>query len=220
MPSLHAARRLRDSHSPQILGRPVKMSMESSGIRRYLGASAELLSQTAAELPEATVDAAIEAIVMSLEAGNSLLVCGNGGSAADAMHIVGELVGKFLIDRRAFKVVCLSCNPAVLTAWSNDVSYDTVFARQVEAYGERGGALLGLSTSGNSENVIEAFHAARAMDVVTIAMTGNGGGRLAQIADICLTVPSSSTPMIQQVHVCLYHYICERVEARLARDRA
>lgn len=194
--------------------------MESSALRRYLEDSAALLHQTAAALPEATLDAATEAIVTALEAGRSLLVCGNGGSAADAMHIAGELVGKFLIDRRAFKVMCLSCNPAVLTAWSNDVSYDTVFARQVEAFGERGGVLLGLSTSGNSENVIEAFRTARAMEVVTIAMTGDGGGRLGQVADICLTVPSTSTPMIQQVHVCLYHYICEQVEARLAPSRA
>lgn len=194
----------------------MKTTEEPLGIRSYLKESAELLYRSAAELTETEVDSAIEAIVATLQAGKSLLVCGNGGSAADAMHITGELVGKFLLNRQAFKAVCLSCNPSVLTAWSNDVAYDTVFARQVEAYGDRGSVLLGLSTSGNSRNVIEAFQTARTMGLLTIALTGDGGGKLARLADICLEVPSSETPMIQQVHICIYHYICAQVEIRLA----
>lgn len=174
----------------------------------------------AADGPQAPVEEATDLLVNTLGAGKPLLVCGNGGSAADAMHIAGELVGKFLIERPAMKVICLTCNPSVLTAWSNDVSYDSVFSRQVEAYGESGGVLLGLSTSGNSENVVQAFASARALGMSTIAMTGQGGGRLAPLSDICLAVPSSSTPMIQQAHICLYHYICEQVEARLAPDAA
>jgi len=108
------------------------------------------------------MDEAIAVTARALAAGRPLLVCGNGGSAADSQHIVGELVARFLRERRALKAICLASNPAVLTAWSNDYSYETVFARQVEAYGEPGGVLLGLSTSGNSPNVVRAFEAARA----------------------------------------------------------
>ena len=132
------------------------------------------------------------------------------------MHITGELVGRFLKERRGLKAICLSSNPSVLTAWANDYSYETVFSRQVEAYGEAGGVLLGISTSGNSPNVVEAFRLARAMGLSTVAMTGEGGGRLADLSDVLLAVPSKHTPLIQQVHICLYHYLCERVEARLA----
>ncbi len=132
------------------------------------------------------------------------------------MHITGELVGRYLIERRALRAICLVDNPAVLTAWSNDYGYDTVFARQVEAYGEPEAVLLGLSTSGNSENMVLAFEKARAMGITTVAMTGEGGGRLAPLSDHLLAVPSTSTPMIQQIHICLYHYLCEEIERRLA----
>lgn len=159
---------------------------------------------------------AIDAIVESLSAGKPMLVCGNGGSASDAMHIAGELVGRFLKERKALNCVCLSSNPAVLTAWSNDYSYDSVFSRQVEAYGAAGGILLGISTSGNSRNVIEAFRVAKGMGMITIGLTGQGGGIMSELTDILVDAPSHSTPMIQQVHICLYHHICEQVEARLA----
>jgi D-sedoheptulose 7-phosphate isomerase len=132
------------------------------------------------------------------------------------MHITGELVARFLRDRRAFRVICLSENPVVLTAWGNDVTFETVFARQVEAYGGEGAVLLGLSTSGTSRNVVAAFEQARRMRMQTIAFTGEGGGALAPLTDFLLAVPSRRTPLIQQVHLCLYHYICEHVERRLA----
>ncbi len=131
------------------------------------------------------------------------------------MHITGELVGRFLKERRALNCICLSSNPAVLTAWSNDYSYDTVFSRQVEAYARRGGAVLGISTSGNSMNVVNAFEAARLAGMTTIGLTGRGGGKMATVSDILIDVPSLRTPDIQQVHICLYHYLCEAVEARL-----
>jgi D-sedoheptulose 7-phosphate isomerase len=161
------------------------------------------------------VDRAVEAVVVSLAAGKPLLVCGNGGSASDAMHITGELVGRFLLERRALKAICLSANPAVITAWSNDYSYESVFARQVEAYGERGAILLGISTSGTSKNVIAAFEQARGMEMQTIALTGEGGGKLAPLADFLLAAPSRSTPLVQQVHLCLYHYLCQQIERRM-----
>lgn len=181
----------------------------------YLTGAARLAEDTARHLGEAPMDKAVALIVDALRADKPLLVCGNGGSAADAMHITGELVGRFLKERRALKAICLSGNPATLTAWANDRDFASVFARQVEAFGEAGGVLLGLSTSGESENVIQAFATARRKGVATIAMTGAAGGRLAALADVLLDVPSCATPDIQQVHVCLYHYLCARVEEAL-----
>ena len=182
----------------------------------YLNESIALIEKTAQLIDDERMNAVVDVVVMALGAGKPLLVCGNGGSAADAMHITGELVGRFLLERRALKAICLADNPAVLTAWSNDYSFETVFARQVEAYGEPGAVLLGLSTSGNAANVVAAFEAARASAVVTVAFTGEGGGRLAPLADHLLAVPSRNTAMIQQSHICLYHYLCSAVEDRIA----
>ena len=182
----------------------------------YLNESIALIEKTAQLIDDDRMNGVIGVVVRAFAAGKPLLVCGNGGSAADAMHITGELVGRFLVERRALKAICLVDNPAVITAWSNDYSYETVFARQVEAYGEPGAVLLGLSTSGNAANVVAAFEKARAMGVVTVAMTGEGGGRLAPLADHLLAVPSRNTPMIQQLHICLYHYLCMSIEKRLA----
>lgn len=186
----------------------------------YLERSASVLAESARHAGCARADQAVAAIVTALAAGRPLLVCGNGGSASDAMHITGELVGRFLKERRALDCICLSSNPAVLTAWSNDYGFETVFSRQVEAYAKPGGVVLGISTSGNSPNVVRAFEAAHAHGMSTIGLTGEGGGALAAVSDILVDAPSRSTPLIQQVHVCLYHYICEQVEARLVADGA
>jgi len=182
----------------------------------YLERSAQLLVTAQAHAGILNAEKSVDVIASALGQGKPLLVCANGGSASDAMHITGELVGRFLKERRALNCICLSSNQAVLTAWSNDYSYDTVFSRQVEAHGVEGGVLLGISTSGNSRNIIEAFRVARDMALTTIALTGEGGGKLAPLSDILIDVPSRSTPLIQQVHICLYHYICEKVEGRLA----
>ena len=182
----------------------------------WLEDATTLLAATRARGLGPAMDEAVAATVVALRAGRPLLVCGNGGSAADAAHIVGELVGRFLKERRALRAICLSSNPAVLTAWANDYSYDTVFSRQVEAYAEPGGVLLGLSTSGNSRNVVHALEAGRAAGMVTIGMTGEGGGAMAPLCDHLFAVPSRSTPAIQQVHLCLYHCYCAAVEAALA----
>jgi D-sedoheptulose 7-phosphate isomerase len=184
-------------------------------LRDYLTESSALLTASAATISQRDVDAAVDAIVRTLSAGKPLLVCGNGGSACDAMHITGELVARFLEERRALKAICLSSNSAVMTAWSNDYSYATAIARQVEAYGEPGAVLLGISTSGNSENILAAFERAREMGMVTVALTGEGGGKMAVLADCLLAVPSRNTPLIQQVHVCIYHYLCQRIEQRM-----
>jgi D-sedoheptulose 7-phosphate isomerase len=187
-----------------------------ASVLMHLRASIDVLERSLSSFNDDRVERAVDLIVAKLGNGRPLLVCGNGGSAADAQHIAGELVGRFLKERRALNVVCLSANVAVLTAWANDYSYDDVFARQVQAHGATGGALLAISTSGNSENVVRAAQTAKGLDMSVIALTGQGGGRLQPISDVLLDVPSQSTPMIQQVHICLYHYICERVEALLA----
>ena len=184
----------------------------------YLAESSALLTASAAAVPQPAVDAAVDAIVRALSAGKPLLVCGNGSSACDAMHITGELVARFLEERRALKAICLSSNFAALTAWSNDCGFATAIARQVEAYGEAGAVLLGISTSGNSENILAAFHRAREMEMVTVALTGEGGGKMAALADHLLAVPSPRTPLVQQVHVCIYHYLCHRIERRMMRS--
>lgn len=163
----------------------------------------------------AEVERAIDLLVERLSAGNKLLVCGNGGSAADAMHISAELVGRFLQDRRPIPAIALTANSPIITALSNDYSYDTVFSRQVEALANSGDVVWGISTSGNSRNVVEALRTARAKGGSTLGLTGKGGGAMAEYSDVLMAVPLSDTPRIQEVHLATYHAICEGVEARL-----
>lgn len=182
-------------------------------LNRYLEQSAAFLHQMSAdEQLHQAFDAAVSLTITALNQDKALLLCGNGGSASDAQHITCELVGRFLTERRALKAICLSANVASLTAIGNDYGYDAVFARQVEAYGEPGSVLIGLSTSGNSPNVLRAFEKAREMGLKTIAFTGQSGGKLSALADILLAVPSLHTPHIQQLHLCLYHYFCAEIE--------
>lgn len=163
-----------------------------------------------------TIDKAVDVIVAALAAGKPMLVCGNGGSAADAQHIAGELVGRFLKERKGYNVIALGTDTAVVTAWSNDYSFESLFARQVEAHGSEGAVLLAISTSGNSKNVLAAAETARQLGMTVIALTGEGGGKLKPMADLLLDVPSRFTPVIQQGHLCLYHYLCGAIEERLA----
>ena len=183
----------------------------------YLARSAAAIEATISADLNVPMEAAIEAITTALSAGRPLLVCGNGGSAADALHIAGELVGRFLATRKAYNVVALPANPAIVTAWGNDHGFDTVFARQVEAHGSAGAVLLAISTSGNSPSIVKAAEQARSQAMTVVALTGAAGGALAAHADILIDAPSNATPMIQQIHVCLYHYLCQAVEARLVR---
>ncbi len=179
----------------------------------HLHESAKLIAAMAAFPSAPQVDRAVAKIIHAFRHHKPLLVCGNGGSASDACHIAGELVGRFLKERQALKCIALAGDPAILTALGNDFGYESIFARQVEAYGEPGGVLLGISTSGNSANVVAAFKTARTLQMTTVALTGTGGGKLAEYCDILIDVPSTHTPYIQQIHLCLYHYICEAVEA-------
>jgi len=185
-------------------------------LKDYLEESGRLMQAAATDdaLLRATEEA-INLVVDTLSQGLPVLVCGNGGSACDALHITGELVGRFLMERKALNVIALSDNVGILTALANDYSYDFVFARQVEAYGKPGAVIIGLSTSGNSTNVIRAFEVAHEQGMKTIAFTGKGGGKIAPLSDILLSAPSLSVPLIQQVHICLYHYLCHAIEQEM-----
>jgi len=155
------------------------------------------------------------AIVAALKSGNKILFCGNGGSAADAQHLAAELSGPFYRDRPALAAEALHCNTSYLTAVANDYSYDVVYSRLVKGIAKPGDILVGLSTSGNSKNVVLAFESARGMGMKTIGFTGQGGGDLAAHSDILIAIPSKDTPRIQEVHMLLGHSVCEAVESSI-----
>jgi D-sedoheptulose 7-phosphate isomerase len=156
--------------------------------------------------------AAVRAIVAALGAGNTIVVFGNGGSAADAHHFAAELVGRFQRERRGLRAIALTADTSVLTSVANDYGFDEVFARQVDAISRRGDIAVGISTSGRSPNVIRAFEAARKRGLTSVALTGGDGGALGRAADIHVNVPESSTARIQEVHRTILHAICELVE--------
>jgi D-sedoheptulose 7-phosphate isomerase len=153
--------------------------------------------------------------VERLRAGHKILIFGNGGSAAQAQHFAAELVNKFLKERAAIRAISLTTDTSSLTSIANDISYDYVFRRQIEALGDKGDIALSLSTSGNSANVLEAVRVAKERGLLTLAFTGKGGGKLSSLADYLLDVPSESTPRIQEVHLLLLHLLAEEIEKRL-----
>jgi D-sedoheptulose 7-phosphate isomerase len=159
---------------------------------------------------------ACEQTTERVKAGGKVIFCGNGGSAADAQHLAAELMGRFMIDRAPLAAMALNVNSSTITAIGNDYGYDEVFERQLRGIGRPGDVLIGLSTSGNSRNVVKAVEAARAMDVFSIGLTGESGGLMSNLCDICIRVPSSSTPRIQEMHIAVGHGICEWVEAALS----
>lgn len=150
-----------------------------------------------------------------VRAGGRILVFGNGGSAADAQHFAGELVGRFTKEGPAIPALALTTDTSILTAVGNDYGYDFVFQRQVEAHGRKGDVAIGISTSGNSKNVIEAIRLAKRNGLLTAAFTGAGGGKLAAEVDVLFAAPSTSTPRIQEVHHLMNHVLCELLEERL-----
>lgn len=156
-----------------------------------------------------------ETIVSSIDSAGKVLIAGNGGSAADAQHIAGEFVGRFMYDRRPLPAIALSTDTSILTCIANDYSFDDVFVRQVEALVRSGDVFWGLSTSGNSVNIIAAAEVAKQNGATVVAFTGQTGGKLAKIADTHLAVPADRTDRIQELHMLAYHIICQLVEARL-----
>jgi D-sedoheptulose 7-phosphate isomerase len=152
------------------------------------------------------------------EAGNKLLVAGNGGSAADAQHIAAEFVSRFNFDRPGLPALALTTDTSILTAVGNDYGYDQLFRRQVEANGQSGDVFLGISTSGNSPNILMALEAARLKGITTFGLTGARGGKMRDLCDHCLCVPSNDTPRVQEVHIVIGHTLCAMVELALFDD--
>lgn len=155
---------------------------------------------------------AIRILIQSYKRGKKTLVAGNGGSAADAQHFPGEIVARFKRERRGYPMIALTTDSSVMTAWSNDYDFASVFARQVEALGKKGDVFIGISTSGDSENIIQAVKKAKSLGMTTIGMLGKGGGKLKNMCDVSIIVPSQNTPRIQEIHTLLVHIISEEVE--------
>lgn len=163
----------------------------------------------------ANIEAAAKMMVASLRQGGKIHFCGNGGSAADAQHLAAELSGRFYFDRPPLNAEALHCNTSYLTAVGNDYGYDLIFSRLLKGTARKGDIIVGISTSGNSKNIINAFEVAREMGASIIAMTGETGGKMKDYADVLLNVPSKDTPRIQESHIMIGHIICELVETEM-----
>lgn len=184
---------------------------------RYLSKTIALLQATAALEPE--ILQAAEAWKEAICTGRKVIFCGNGGSAADAQHLAAELMGRFLSDREPMAAVSLTVDTSALTAIGNDYGFANVFSRQLQGIGVSGDVIFGMSTSGSSENVVKAFMVARQMGVRTIALTGFGGGEMAQFSDILIAVPETKTNHIQEAHIAIGHMICAIVEHDLCSTK-
>lgn len=185
-------------------------------IKKIIAASIFVKQQILAdEYMQQKIADAVDAVAAAFSNGNKVLFCGNGGSAADAQHLAAEFSGRFYKDRPALPSEALHCNTSYLTAVANDYSYDVIYSRIVEGIASKGDILIGLSTSGNSKNILNAFEAARAKEVITIGFTGSVGGKMKELSDILFNVPSADTPRIQESHIMIGHIICQLVEERL-----
>jgi len=176
---------------------------ESIAVKNKVLSDANLLNVVGETIP---------VIIAALKNGNRIYFCGNGGSAADAQHLAAEFSGRFYIDRDALPAEALHCNTSYLTAVANDYSYDLVYARLVKGITQKGDVLIGLSTSGNSANILKAFEVAKEKGVITIGFTGETGGKMKPVSDYLINVPSKDTPRIQESHILLGHIICQLVE--------
>ena len=155
-----------------------------------------------------------DVMVATLKSDRRIYFCGNGGSAADAQHLAAELTGRFYTDRKALAAEALHCNTSYLTAVANDYGFDEIYARMIEGIAQEGDVLVGLSTSGNSKNIINAFEKAKEQNVITVSFTGETGGVLKPLSNYCINVPSSDTPRIQETHILIGHIICQLVEEK------
>ena len=190
----------------------VSQSIEASiAVKERLLGSTETVS---------TIAKVSELLVNSLEQGNKALLLGNGGSAADAQHIAAEFVGRFAFDRPPMAAIALSVNTSCITAIGNDYDFELIFSRQIEALGRPGDVVIGISTSGNSNNVLRAVSVARDLGLHTVGLTGSTGGKLKRNVDFCICVPSDETPRIQECHILIGHIISELVEEILFHEQA
>ena len=178
---------------------------ESIGVKSQILKDPKLIS---------VVGEVVTLVVDRFREGNHLYFCGNGGSAADAQHLAAEFSGRFYINRDALPSEALHCNTSYLTAVANDFSYDLIYSRLIKGIGKHDDILVGMSTSGNSANILKAFQTAREKGITTIGMTGEGGGKLAALSDHLIAIPSRNTPRIQEAHMLLGHIICQLVEEK------
>lgn len=190
--------------------------MDEAGIRRIAAESLTLKERFFSESAPLLLEVG-QRMVECLRSGGKILTFGNGGSAADAQHLAGELVGRFLRERPGLPALALTTDPSVITAIGNDMGYDAVFRRQVEAHGRAGDVAVGISTSGRSPNVVEALRVARQRGLLTIGLTGGGGGRLGGLVHYLVDVPHHDTPRIQEVHGMVIHILCQLVEEGMSR---
>jgi D-sedoheptulose 7-phosphate isomerase len=188
----------------------------SERIQKIISGSIEVKQQLLNDAAmQEKLETIIDVVVKAFERGNKVLFCGNGGSAADAQHLSAEFSGRFYKNRKALPSEALHCNTSYLTAVANDYSYDVIYSRLMDGIGVSGDVLIGLSTSGNSTNIIKAFEVCKEKNITTIAFTGESGGLMKDVCDYLVNVPSKITPRIQESHIMLGHIICEFVEAKL-----
>jgi D-sedoheptulose 7-phosphate isomerase len=161
-----------------------------------------------------TIEKVVTLITAAFKNGKRVYFCGNGGSAADAQHLAAEFSGRFYTDRKALPAEALHCNTSYLTAVANDYGYDAVYSRMIDGIGEEGDVLVGLSTSGNSPNILKAFETARQKKMITIAFTGSTGGKMKTLTDQLINIPSNDTPRIQESHITIGHIVCQLVEEK------
>lgn len=161
------------------------------------------------------IEKVVDAVTNAFQSGKKVYFCGNGGSAADAQHLAAEFSGRFYIDRKALPAEALHCNTSYLTAVGNDYSYDVIYSRIIDGVGMPGDVLIGLSTSGNSKNIIKAFESAREKKIITVGLTGTSGGQMKSLSDHLINIPSTDTPRIQESHILAGHIICQLVEEKI-----
>ncbi len=188
----------------------------SDKIKSIIRASVETKQQVLqSEELIAVIDKAVNTITEAFKNGNSVYFCGNGGSAADAQHLAAEFSGRFYTDRKALPAEALHCNTSYLTAVANDYSFEVIYSRLIDGIGKQGDVLVGLSTSGNSANIIKAFEKAREKKMITIGFTGKSGGKMKDSSDLLINIPSTDTPRIQESHIMTGHIICQLVEEKI-----
>jgi D-sedoheptulose 7-phosphate isomerase len=180
----------------------------SIDVKQQVLQSEELLS---------TIENIIDVMTSSLKGGGRIYFCGNGGSAADAQHLAAEFSGRFYTDRKALPAEALHCNTSYLTAVANDYSFDVIYARLIDGIGNKGDVLVGLSTSGNSGNIVKAFEVAKEKGIITVGFTGLSGGTMKSLSDHLINIPSTDTPRIQESHILIGHIICQLVEEKFFR---
>lgn len=187
------------------------MSEVTKRILEHAAAGADLRTRFFAEHADLVADTA-RMMAARLAGGGKILFCGNGGSAADAQHLAAEFVNRFMLDRPPLPAIALTTDSSILTSIGNDFGYDQVFAKQVQALGNPEDILVGISTSGNSENIVKAFEVARENSVITLGLTGRDGGKLAELSDILINVPENSTALVQEIHITVGHLLCGLVD--------